>query len=181
MRRNLATPVLALALVLTLATACGQDTEAARPAAPPSNEAPPTTATPVRTPIQSDGRIIVDGTHSAWLSSTDDGVAVVELVEVLSGDEAVAAAQADGAVVEGENLPNDVFVRPLGELSFGLPISDLAAVQLYDCASEGCVLTTVALADLLDGSARPYGGDRPLVTIDVVEGQIVSIVEQYLP
>jgi hypothetical protein len=132
------------------------------------------------TPADDAGDVLLDGTHSAWLTSIDGEVAVLEPVEVLSGEEAVAAAREDGFAADDEGLPNDVYVRDLGDLFYGVRLADGATIELLDC-SEGCVPVAVDRAEFISGAVTPYGGPRPLVQVVVEAGEITSLSEQYLP
>lgn len=55
-----------------------------------------------------------------------------------------------------------------------------ATVELLDCAT-GCRSVGVPLRSFLDGSVPPYLGEHALVAVDVVDGRITHVAEQYLP
>ena len=170
-------PALALGLILTTTAlaACGDDADVTSAQGPTAPAASAVTGE----------REVLDGMHTAWLNAIEGEQLSVELVEVLTGHEAVVAARADGQYVEGDNLPNDVYVRSISseaghQTSYIVDIADDATVQLYDCTTE-CELVDVPLSDFLDGSRRPYGGDHPLLHFELTDGEITEIVEQYLP
>lgn len=167
---NRLAPTLGLFLALAALSACG-DTTSVTPVAAPVAEA-------------GDGAI-GDGTHSAYLTGIDGELVTLDFVEILTGAEAVEAAVADGDAAAADGLPNDVYVRPIDrdpqqQAFYIIEVDDDAAVELYDCSST-CQQLPVDRGDFLDGSVRPYGGDRPLVTVDISDGRITAITEQYLP
>jgi hypothetical protein len=128
---------------------------------------------------------VADGTHHARLTAIDDPYLAVELLEVLSGAEAVAAARADGIPGVEDRLPNDVYVRPLDpdrqrQVRYLIEIAPDATVERYDC-TQGCRTVAVPLVDFLDGTTRPHDGDQPLVTIELTGGRITHLGEQYVP
>lgn len=177
-------PALALGLMLTTTAlaACGDDADVTSAQGPTAPAAPAASTASGAVTVERD---VLDGTHTAWLTAIEGEQLSLELVEVLTGHEAVVAARADGQFVEGDNLPNDVYVRSIDseaghQTSYIIDIADDATVQLYDCTNE-CELVDVALSDFLDGSRRPYGGDHPLLGFELTDGQITEIVEQYLP
>lgn len=126
-------------------------------------------------------RVMLDGSHTVWLTAIEGEHLSLDLVEDLTGDEAVAAARAEGQHVEGDNVPNDFYVRSINtdagqQTSYIIDIAGDATVHLYDSATE-CELEGVALTDFLDGTRRPYGGDHPRLRLELTDGQITEIVE----
>jgi hypothetical protein len=121
---------------------------------------------------------LTDGIHQGWLVSVDQDTVTLELAQLLSGEEALAAAEADGQDVEG-GLPNDFYVDDLGE-QVTLTLAEEVSVQVIDC-TEACVPVDVALDDLVDGTVTPYNGDRALVEVAVEEGTVRTLTELYLP
>jgi hypothetical protein len=121
---------------------------------------------------------LTDGIHQGWLVSVDQDTITLELARFLSGEEALAAAAADGEEVEGG--PADGFyVDDLDEQA-SLALSEELSVQLLDC-SEACMPVDVELEDLIDGVVAPYNGDRALVEVAVEEGTVRTLTELYLP
>ncbi|MEX0868766.1 MAG: hypothetical protein WD011_03760 [Nitriliruptoraceae bacterium] len=106
------------------------------------------------------------------------GVLTLDRVEVLSGDEARDAARIDGEIGLEDDLPNDVYVRDLGE-RVELDIRG-AAITLVDCRA-GCEEVDVPVAALLDGSVQPFNGSAAVFAFEVVDGTVVALREIYLP
>ncbi len=115
----------------------------------------------------------------------------VELEELLSGDEAVSAARADGFIGENEALPNDYYIRDLGE-ELTLPVSPDVSVILQACYESGPCVTEEAVdldtwSVLLGGEEDAgldwqwYGAGYLPYWWHVTDGAVVLIEEQYLP
>jgi hypothetical protein len=121
---------------------------------------------------------LTDGIHQGWLISIDQQAITLELARFLSGEEALAAAEADGEEVEGA-LPDGFYVDELDE-RVSLSLSEELSVQLIDC-TEACLPVDVALDDLVDGTVRPYNGDRALVEVAIEDGTVRTLTELYLP
>lgn len=125
-----------------------------------------------------------DGTFTARAVDVFAASASVLLdeVEVLSGEEARRAAVDDGELPEGEDLPNDVYVRDVPGAERRVTVDPGAEVQLIACELDApCDLAEVPLADFLQGRARASSGDHAVFTVTVEGGALVSIVEVYLP
>ncbi len=71
-----------------------------------------------------------DGTHFGFIHEVGDGTVVFDPAEWLGGDEAVAAARADGAIGSTEDLPNPFYIRNLVVESLRLPIAPSARFHL---------------------------------------------------
>ena len=183
MSRHVSRPVFAALFALLLAGGCGSEVEpgSAQDAGVEvrSGDVSGGQGSQLEPPVDDAAEILGDGVHTAWLSSIDDRILVLKPVEVLSGEEAVTAAKEEGGSA-AEGPPNDVYVQDLGDFFHGVPIADDATIELLDCTGA-CEPVMVALDDFLSGTVRPYGGERPLVRVEVVEGEIASVVEQYLP
>jgi hypothetical protein len=121
---------------------------------------------------------LTDGIHQGWLVDIGRETVTLELARLLSGEEALAAAEADGEDVEG-GLPNDFYIDDLDEQA-KVYLSETLSVQLIDC-SEACVPVDVALDDLVDGTVAPYNGERALVEVAVEDGTVRTLTELYLP
>jgi hypothetical protein len=134
--------------------------------------APTATPRPTRAPI-------ADGTYDARLVRIDRAAVTLDLVRILSGQEAIDAAKADGHPLEDGALPNDVYVVDLGT-RVTVPVAGDGGFQIYDCEA-GCQLIGTTLDALASGTAVPYGGAHAHVTVRVDHGQVVSLVEVYLP
>jgi hypothetical protein len=157
---------------------------AAKPAATPA--ATPVTkpvskpvAKPAATPV-SKPAALADGAHEGRIVTITTTSVTLDLVEVLTGEEAVAAAKADGHPLDDDGtLPNDVYVRDLKERVV-MPITGDGGFQVYDC-TNGCELVGTTLAALVDGSTVPYGGAEAPFSVRVDHGVVDSLVEIYLP
>jgi hypothetical protein len=138
------------------------------------------TQLPDPTPPPADG--LADGGHVARIVSIDAPVSAIEidLAEMLTGEEAVAAARADGEIGPDEDLPNDFYVRDLDDTVHHVGIDDDAVVALIDC-NGGCQPVEVALSDFLVGKATPFNGEFALYEITVTGGRVSAITEIYLP
>jgi hypothetical protein len=120
-----------------------------------------------------------DGTHEGWLSSITTEEVGLQLVRVLTGEEAVQAAREDGHQVEEGGLPNDVYVRELDRAAT-MRIAPGATARVLDC-TQGCEEVDTTFDALATGRTRPYGGESALVRVTVEDGKVVALVEQYLP
>lgn len=167
-RRRVLTPALVgFLLTVSLVTACGSDDT--------SDASSPTTSS--TTPAATDERVVTARLVGIYAAS-----ASIELdeVEILTGDEARRAAVEAGDIDEGEDLPNDYWIRDESDATERLTVDPEATVTLYDC-SGGCEPVAVDLGAFLRGEAQPYGGDHPIVEITVRGGMITSLAEVYLP
>ena len=118
---------------------------------------------------------------SGFLGSVDRSGAVgLDFAELLSGEEAVAAARRVGAIGPDEALDADFFVLDEDDAVRELRVTDRTKVRLYDCTGP-CVLRDVAATDFLTGAAPAYGGDKALYALELDGVEITSLVEQYLP
>jgi hypothetical protein len=155
----------------------------ASPSAPaaskPAASKPPASkpaAKPVASPTKA---ALADGTYEGRLVAIDRNTVTLDLIRILSGDEALKAAAAAGALDPDGTLPNDVFVQELGK-RVTLTIAGDGGFQVYDC-SAGCALVGTTLDALVTGSGSPYGGAAAPFTFQVDGGSVISLVEVYLP
>ena len=131
-----------------------------------------------------------------WLRSfeTRDGTTIVQVdpAEMLTGDEAVAAARQDGVISGDEDLPNDFYIRNPDESTTEFTVSPDVVVTLQACYEGGDCVTTeqVDLATwsvLLGGEDDPgldwgwYGQGSLPYTFTVAGDLIVEVAEVYLP
>lgn len=136
---------------------------------------------------QSPTHDLADGEYFAWLKGlTGDGV-IVDPAEMLTGEEARQAAIEAGIISEGEDLPNDFFIRNLDDATEVVPVSATASYRLLLFAEGSPTETEVGydeFAAVMGGETTDvYGvvdGEMP-ATIVVENGQIVSVVHVYLP
>jgi hypothetical protein len=138
-----------------------------------------------------DAPALDDGRHFGFISAVDLDARTVtfDLAQWLSGEEANAAAEADGAIEPGEGVPNDYYIVNDNPRLRVVPLSFDVGVLLVDwpncCESVGATLDDVVAAIDADGEItaagfRYYPGETGYwLTID--GGEIVSIEEQYRP
>jgi hypothetical protein len=165
----------AFALVLA-ACGTGTDTTTTTPPESPITTAPTTTTAPSAS-VEAFGAIV---------ALASDGTAItVDLAEMLSGEEARQAAVADRVIEEGEDLPNDFYIRSLGVTEdFALAADAVINLQGFDAdGSPTPVPVTVAefVVAYESGFADPtwYGGDYFEI---VVAGEtVVEATQVYLP
>lgn len=143
------------------------------PTTPPAEEGP--------------GHDLADGETFAWVRGlTGDGL-LVDPAEFLSGEEARQAAVEAGVIEEGEDLPNDFFILDESDETSVVPLADAAEYALLLFEDGSPVETTVDYDEFvaaLDGSNPDVYGVMDGVipaTITIEGGEIVSIVQAYLP
>jgi hypothetical protein len=155
----------------------------------------PTSGPPIDRPDEADGdstdsetdpptptsQAIEDGDHTGRLVAITTEDVTVELVRTLTGDEAVAAATADGgeALDDDGALPNDVYIQDL-DRAVTIPVAGDGGFRIYDC-SGGCELIGTTLDALASGQAAAAGGPNAVVDLTVDQGAVVSFEERYLP
>ena len=160
--------------------------------APTTTTQPPTTTTtqPTTTTVPSADEVLF-GELVAFVGEDGTVRVTVALMEMLTGDEAVAAAREDGVIGEDEDLPNDFYIRDLEEETT-LPVAPDASVVLQACYENGpCVTTETVDLDtwsvLLGGEEDPgldwqwYGAGLLPYRWHVADGTVVLVEEQYLP
>lgn len=124
---------------------------------------------------------IADGDHHGYVRVTDDGGIEVDLVEVLSGEDAVEAAHEDGVLEPSEHsLPNDVYIRNVETKWVEVDRAADASLALYDCTST-CQRIAVDWDAFLDGTTPAYNGDLAVYELTVADGEISELAEIYLP
>ena len=140
-----------------------------------------------------DGNPIADGRHFGYLSSVDvsstPATVQVDVAEFLSGEEANVAAAEDGAIAEGESVPNDYYIRNEAKDVVTLDVSGDVRVTHIQCPAS-CTDGIPGQFDAFAASfadtgektlADEYRGAQSQYWITVREGEIVAIDEQYLP
>jgi hypothetical protein len=165
------------------------DATAAPPEARPTAKPPSTTPVPAANPVAQPATEptaepaspapLRDGAYEGRLVRIDRQHVTVDLVQILSGEAARKAAEEAGELGEDGTLPNDVYVKDLGK-RVTVAVAGDGGFQVYDC-SAGCELVGTTLEALVDGSTRPYGGANAHVTFRVDHGEVISLVEVYLP
>jgi hypothetical protein len=156
-----------------------------RPTAKPPTTTPAPAAKPVAKPAAkpaakpTTSAALRDGAYEGRLVRIDRQHVTVDLVQILSGEAARKAAKEAGDLDEDGTLPNDVYVKDLGK-RVTVAVAGDGGFQVYDC-SAGCELVGTTLQALVDGSTKPYGGANAHFTLRVDHGEVVSLVEVYLP
>jgi hypothetical protein len=120
-----------------------------------------------------------DGTFEGRIETARDGTLAFDEVEVLAGEEAAAAREADGEVVDpGVDIP---YIRDVDSGTVSAPVADDVTVRVIDCAGGGCELADWAWEDIVAGRDLPYGPPDTVFTITVRDGRVVELAEVYLP
>jgi hypothetical protein len=179
------------ALLTVLLAACDSDRGAepvppAGSAAASSAEAPGPVTVPEpgnaeRKPAQpSTDHSLGDGTHEARIVDVDaaGGRVTVDVVDLLTGDEAVRAATAAGAEVPP---PNDYYVRNVSSRLRTLPVAPAApiTVNVHGATETGSSTRDVSIT-LARLAALP-DLNQGLFRLTVHDGQLTRIAEVYLP
>ena len=180
LRKNIV--LLAAIAVATLGlSAC--DTAEPTPSTPTTGAETPTTAPTDERPTHD----LVNGETFAWVRGlTGDGL-LVDPAEFLSGEEARQAAVEAGVIEEGEDLPNDFFIRDESDETSVVPVAEAAEFALLLFEDGSPVETPVDYAEFvaaLDGSNPDVYGVMDGVipaTVTIEGGEIVSVVQAYLP
>lgn len=138
-------------------------------------------------PTDSPAHDLADGVTFAWVRGlTGDGF-LIDPAEMLSGEEARLAAVEDGFIGEGEDLPNDFYIRDADDHTSVVAAAPDAeyALMLFDdgTPTETTVSYDEFVAALEGANPDVYGvveGVIPaMVTID--GGTVTSIIQTYLP
>jgi hypothetical protein len=188
-----------VAVCLVLA-ACGSDDTVDTSEPPPETMAQPTTttkATTTTTTPASTTSVAAPDTIFGWLHSFEgtDAAVVLEVdeAEMLTGEAAVIAAREDGEIGEGEDLPNDFYIRDLEAPLVELVIAPDVVVSLQACYPDEGECVTVEPVDLdtwrvlLGSEDDPglawqwYGMGTLPYHFTVEDGVVTAIEEQYLP
>ncbi len=150
-----------------------------------SSSQDPLPADPIETPIPA----IPDGQMFVWLAEIGSEELVVDPAQLLTGQEARDAAEADGVTGAGEDVPNDVYIRNIEDESMFIGVHPDVRVTVLTFDTNGAINETpISLADLADafsGAPDPviYGlvaGEFP-VALTVENGTVVEIEQVYLP
>ncbi len=131
-----------------------------------------------------------------WLRSFESGsggtIVGIDKAEMLSGDEALAAARKDGAIGPNEDLPNDFYISDPDESIAMFTVAPDVVITLQACFPEGPCVTTVPVdldtwSILLGGEDDPglewswYGAGSLPYVFTVLGDQVLSMEEVYLP
>ncbi|MFN2590600.1 MAG: hypothetical protein ABR518_07495 [Actinomycetota bacterium] len=176
--------LLPMAAVLVVA-ACNQSTRLddvrVTPTTVPSSGSP--------SPTASASPSLEDGRHFGFLESVDIDASPHSLVfdkaDFLTGEEANEAAREDGAIGQGESVPNDYYVHNRNELRRTLTFDDDVELVVLDwtncCEPRVGELEPFAAAFDQDQPSGAYRGPTSPYWVTVEDGQVVEIEEQYLP
>jgi hypothetical protein len=125
----------------------------------------------------------------AYVTGFEGGVVSADYVQWFVGEEANIAAREDGVIPEDETVSNDYYIRNDNPQIRELNLSPVAPIVLQACMDEGACVTTVGVTvdqwSELVGGGEPdgwawYGGSLPY-WLTVRDGEIIQVVEQYLP
>lgn len=134
-----------------------------------------------------------DGTWFAFVTVGEDEAGAmtlgIDLAEMLSGDEAVQAAVEDGAIAEGEVLPNDFYIDN-DDVVMELLHADEDAVFALISGEDTAVAVEVdreAFAEVYNGTytGEPLYGilaQTPIaMEVEVADGLVTGATAVYLP
>jgi hypothetical protein len=150
-----------------------------------------TGATPTTQPVTA--QPIADGEWFSFVTVGEDETGAitlgVDVAEMLTGDEAKAAAVADGVIAAGEDLPNDFYTSNPEKVLELLHVSDDAGFTMLSGADPGAKIVVDAqiLASLYDGTytGEPIYGVVPgtpiAMDVTVNDGLVTGASEVYLP
>lgn len=124
--------------------------------------------------------LVPDQEVTARVIDRDGDVLTLDLVELLSGEEALEAARADGVEGIEDGLPNDYYLREGEAEAIAVRLADDVRIELIDC-NGGCEPVPVTRQAFLAGDVPTYGGPNPIVEVSISGGEIVRLEEQYLP
>lgn len=154
----------------------------------PITSAPPPAPTPTTAPVVV--APLADGAHFVFIKEIVDGKVVIDTAEWLSGEEARKAAIEDGVIAEGEDLPNDFYIRnsDSGTIEIAVAPEANAKVLVFD-ANGAIVDEEIELNELAVAFTGAYAGHTIYglvagefpVDIEVDGGVVTSIEQVYLP
>lgn len=140
-------------------------------------------------PIEAPIPPVPDGEMFAWLAEIGDGTIAVDPAQLLTGQAARDAAQADGVIGSREDLPNDLYIRNSEDESMEIGVDTNVHVEVLTFDDSGAITeTSISLGELItafEGGPELviYGlvtGEFP-VTLTVENGAVVQIEQVYLP
>lgn len=131
-----------------------------------------------------------DGEVFAYINEVGGAEITVDPALMLTGEEARAAAEADGVIGPGEDLPNDFYIRNTDPGPLTVGVADDADLVVLTFDSGGSITeTSIALADLVVAFTGDYpgvpiyglvAGEFP-VTLTVEGGTVTGFTQVYLP
>ena len=127
-----------------------------------------------------------DGRHFGSITGTDGINIDFDEAEFLTGDAAIAAARQDGVIAPGETVPNDYYIDDDDASVRGLPVGGHVSVHLETAGRDGRPgLSRFDFNDFVCMFGSDIPEDRANVQgpfwIDVVDGEVARIEQQYLP
>jgi hypothetical protein len=147
-----------------------------------------TGATPTTQPVTA--QPIADGEWFSFVTVGEDETGAitlgVDVAEMLTGDEAKAAAVADGVIAAGEDLPNDFYTSNPEKVLELLHVSGFTMLSGADPGAK-IVVDAQILASLYDGTytGEPIYGVVPgtpiAMDVTVNDGLVTGASEVYLP
>jgi hypothetical protein len=154
----------------------------------PSATSEPTAEPGASEPTPGPDTALEDGRHPAYLVGLDvpGGTVTVDVIQFLTGDEAIAAYREDTPEDPDGDPPNDYFIRNDNPLLRTLPVADdvaVTVVRLGEASGAGSVPSSFeVLPDHLDEQPPAEGrlAWNPY-WLTVEGGEVVAIDEQYLP
>lgn len=188
MSRSRISTALVVALLLLVAPACANEDPVVMESPTPTGTSGPATPTPdaSTTPLPAESIAaglldLADGRHAAYVTelSLADRKATVDVIQILTGQEAIDAFERDNPGEDGP--PNDYYIVNANKKLRTGTITPEAPVKLVKLAQD-------SNADLNDATLEEM--DAYLKTVDrlvvpfwftVAGGRITEIEEQYLP
>lgn len=126
----------------------------------------------------------------AYVTGVEEGAVSADYLQWFTGEEANIAAREDGAIPADETVPNPFYIRNDNPQIRSLTLSPAAPIVLQACFDPGpCVITVGVSVDQwtdLVGGGEPngwswYGGGALPYWLTLRDGEIVQVIEQYLP
>lgn len=180
--------IAAAVVIAAVAIVAWRTTATAEPG--PSPEPTTTTSIPDTTTTPPEAAPVPDGKSFAYVKEIDGDRIVIDLAELLTGEEARRAAVEDGLIGEGEDLPNDVYIRNTDKESYQLEVAPDAKIVVLVFDDGGSIVEEqiklnqleVAFTGSFNGLTI-YGlvaGEFP-VTIEIEGGVVTGFQQVYLP
>lgn len=136
---------------------------------------------------------IADGEWFAMVTAgTDEAGAVtlgIDLAEMLGGEEARQAAVEDGVIEEGEDLPNDFYIRNPEVVYELMQFSDAASIDVISAVDPGATLSispgellAIYSGEKVDDSIYGIVAGQPIaMDLTIRDGAVVEAAAVYLP
>jgi hypothetical protein len=130
------------------------------------------------------------GRHFGYIRAIDGTTIEFDQAEFLVGEEANAAARADGSIGSGETVPNDYYIRNADTGTVRLAVAQTVRVTIVQCPTscrEGVQGTFVGLTRSFIAPkanttyADRYRGPNSQYWVTLRSGRVVAVDEQYVP